>query len=114
MSRRSVALALAVAASVLPLSAQPPGPGGQAPGPGPGGQPPPTAGLVKRGKAPVSNEVLKVKLPKPKEADLANGVRLIVLEDRRLPRVSFRSSSRGPAGITTPMGRPVWLPTRRR
>jgi predicted Zn-dependent peptidase len=104
MSRRSVALALAIAASVLPLSAQPPGPGGQAPGPGPGGQPPPTAGLVKRGKAPVSNEVLKVKLPKPKEADLANGVRLIVLEDRRLPRVSFQIIIPGGGGYYDPEG----------
>ena len=28
-------------------------------------------GMVLKGKAPVSNEVLKVKLPKPQEADLA-------------------------------------------
>ena len=50
-------------------------------------RPPPTAGMVIKGKAPVSNDVLKVKLPKPQEADLANGLHLMVLEDHRLPRV---------------------------
>ena len=50
---------------------------------GPPGPPPSSGGLVKMGKAPVSAEVLKVKLPKPKEADLANGLHLIVLEDHR-------------------------------
>jgi hypothetical protein len=39
---------------------------------GPTGQPLTSTSVIK-GKAPVSNEVLKVKLPK-READLANGI----------------------------------------
>jgi len=66
------------------------------------GQPPPSAGLVKMGKAPVSADVLKVKLPRPKEADLANGVHLIVLEDHRLPRVSFQIIIPGAGGYYDP------------
>jgi zinc protease len=38
-----------------------------------------------KGKAPVNPEVLKVKLPKPVEASLKNGLRLIVLEDHKVP-----------------------------
>ena len=60
------------------------------------------AGLVKKGKAPVSNEVLKVKLPKPDEADLPNGLHLMVLEDHRLPQVRSRSSFPAPAATTIP------------
>ena len=44
------ALSFATVASPLLVAQQP----------APGGQPPPTAGLVKMGKAPVSKEVLKV------------------------------------------------------
>jgi len=71
--------------------------GGQVPA---GGQqePPPSAGLVVKGKAPVSNDVLKVKLPKPQEADLANGLHLMVLEDHRLPRISFQIIISGAGG----------------
>ena len=68
-------------------------------------QPPPTAGLVKKGKAPVSNEVLKVKLPRPQEADLANGAHLMVLEDHRLPRISMQIIIPGAGGIVDPSDR---------
>ena len=62
--------------------------------PAPAGQPPPTAGLVKKGKAPVSNGDSKVKLPKPREATSPNGLHLMVLEDHRLPRVTFQITFR--------------------
>jgi zinc protease len=52
--------------------------------------PSPTQGLVRKNKVPVSNDILKIKLPKPSEATLSNGLRLIVLEDHRLPQVSFQ------------------------
>ena len=58
-------------------------PGGQA-------QPPSSAGLVVKGNAPVSNDVLKVKLPTPSEADLPNGLHLMVLEDHRRRRSRSR------------------------
>jgi zinc protease len=65
-------------------------------------EPPPTAGLVIKGKAPVSNEVLRVKLPKPQEADLPNGLHLMVLEDHKLPRISFQIIIRGAGGYYDP------------
>jgi zinc protease len=64
--------------------------------------PPSTAGMVIKGKAPVSNEILKVKLPKPQMATLANGLQLMVLEDHRLPRVSFQIIIPGAGGYYDP------------
>jgi zinc protease len=61
-------------------------------------QPPSTVGMVIKGKAPVSNEILKVKLPKPQEADLPNGLHLMVLEDHKLPRISFQIIIPGAGG----------------
>lgn len=65
-------------------------------------QPPPAEGLVKKGRAPVSDEVLRVKLPKPQQATLPNGLQLIVLEDRRLPRISFQIIIPGAGGYYDP------------
>jgi zinc protease len=99
IATRGVTLGVACAAltfaavAIRPLGAQQPAAGGQ---------PPPTAGLVKMGKAPVSKDVLKVKLPRPREADLANGLHLIVLEDHRLPRVSFQILIPGAGGYYDP------------
>jgi len=44
-------------------------------------------GVTLKKKAPVSNEVLKVKFPKPVESKLKNGVELLVLEDHRSPTI---------------------------
>jgi zinc protease len=69
----------------------------------PGGEaPPPSAGLVVKGKAPVSNDILKVTLPKPQDADLPNGLHLMVLENRRLPRVAFQIIIPGAGGYFDP------------
>jgi predicted Zn-dependent peptidase len=64
--------------------------------------PPSSAGLVKKGRAPMSNEVLKVALPKPQEADLPNGLHVMVLEDHKLPRVSFQMVIPGAGGYYDP------------
>jgi predicted Zn-dependent peptidase len=65
--------------------------------------PPPSATkMVLKGKAPVSNDVLKVKLPRPQEADLGNGLHLMVLEDRRLPQITFTLLIRGAGGYFDP------------
>ncbi|HEY7499196.1 MAG TPA: pitrilysin family protein [Vicinamibacterales bacterium] len=64
--------------------------------------PPPSAGMVIKGKAPVSNDVLKVKLPKAQQATLANGLTVMVLEDHRLPRVSFQILVPGAGGYYDP------------
>ncbi len=44
-------------------------------------------GVTLKNRAPISNEVLKVKFPKPVESKLKNGMELMVLEDHRSPTV---------------------------
>jgi zinc protease len=63
-------------------------------------------GLVRKGKVPVSNEILKIKLPRPAEAELPNGLRLIVLEDHRLPQISFQLIIPGAGGFFDPAEQP--------
>ncbi|MCX6627468.1 MAG: hypothetical protein NTW28_07550, partial [Candidatus Solibacter sp.] len=46
-------------------------------------------GMVRLNRAPVSNEVLKVKLPRPVERPLSNGLRLVVLESHRAPTIAL-------------------------
>jgi zinc protease len=72
---------------------------------GPGQQTPPKAAVLK-GKAPVSKEILKVALPKSQEADLSNGVHLIVIEDHRAPQVFFQLLIDGAAGYYDPPSMP--------
>ncbi|HYV03262.1 MAG TPA: hypothetical protein VFB82_01680, partial [Blastocatellia bacterium] len=47
-------------------------------------------GLVIKGKAPISKEVLKVNLPKAYETKLSNGLQVIVLEQHKLPTFSMQ------------------------
>ncbi|MDQ3012568.1 MAG: insulinase family protein, partial [Acidobacteriota bacterium] len=54
------------------------------------GQPPSSKGSVIKGKAPVNKEVLKVKLPKPYETKLSNGLQVLVLEDHKLPSFNMQ------------------------
>jgi zinc protease len=91
-SRALVGAAIVFAASV---SAQQPG----------GQQPPPSTQMVLKGKAPVSEEILKVKLPVAKEATLPNGLRLMVLEDHRVPQVNFQLMIPGAGGYFDPQDR---------
>ena len=74
--------------------------------PPPGGNPTKAEGTILKGKAPVSKELLRVSLPKPKEADLANGVHLIVLEDKRTPQVNFSMIIDGAGGYYDPESMP--------
>src|ERR1700722_12581852 len=53
--------------------------------------------------APVSKEVLKVKLPKAQEMQLDNGMTVLILEDHRLPQISISMDIRGGAGLTDPV-----------
>jgi zinc protease len=69
-------------------------------------EPSPTQGLVRKGKVPVSEEILKIKLPRASEATLSNGLRLIVLEDRRLPQISFQLIVPGAGGYFDPPDQP--------
>jgi zinc protease len=63
-------------------------------------------GTVLKNKAPVSKELLRVKLPRPQEADLSNGVHLIVLEDHRTPQVNFLMIIDGAGGYYDPPAMP--------
>jgi zinc protease len=65
---------------------------GQEPAPQPG-KPAQLKGLT-----PVNKEVLKITLPRPAEADLPNGAHLMVLEDHRVPSVSFQIIITGAGG----------------
>ncbi|MBA3271206.1 MAG: insulinase family protein [Acidobacteria bacterium] len=74
----------------------------QAPPPA-GAQAPPMAGVVFKNKAPVSGKLLALKLPRPQEADLPNGLHVMVLEDRRAPQVTMQLSMRGAGGYYDPV-----------
>lgn len=84
---------LAIALAMIASAAGPQAGGQQAPS---------TTAMVLKGRAPVSNEVLKVKLPRPQEADLPNGLHLMVLEDRRLPQITFQIIIPGAGGYFDP------------
>ncbi len=59
------------------------GPGGpQLPGPS-------VKGVVIKGKAPIARDILRVRLPRPREAKLRNGLEVILLEDHRTPTFSM-------------------------
>lgn len=94
MVKRSLTTAALVAATAAMMSAQG--------GPPQAAQAPTTQKMVLKGKAPISKEVLKVKMPKPQEADLPNGLHLIVVEDRRLPQISFQMVIPGAGGYYDP------------
>jgi zinc protease len=69
-------------------------------------EPSPTRGVVRKGKVPVSGEILKIKLPHVSEATLHNGLHLIVLEDRRLPQIAFQLVIPGAGGYFDPAEQP--------
>jgi hypothetical protein len=59
-------------------------------GPAAGQSPPSAKGAVIKGRAPVSKEILKVKLPRAHEFKLSNGLQVILLEDKKLPTFSMQ------------------------
>lgn len=91
--RLTTALVIGLAATLV-LSAQAP-------------QNPSTApGTVLKNRAPVSKEILAVHLPKPQEADLPNGIHLMVLEDHRAPLVNMQLIIEGAGGYYDPTAAP--------
>ncbi len=86
-TKHLAAIGLMLAFAAPPAHAQ----GGQA-------APPSSKAVVMKGRAPVNEKVLDVKLPKPTEGDLANGIHLIVLEDHRAPQVTFQLLIPGAGG----------------
>ena len=65
-------------------------------------QKPQQGAVVMKGRAPVSTNVLKVTLPRPVETDLSSGLHVMVLEDHRVPMVSFQIQILGAGGYFDP------------
>jgi zinc protease len=93
--RSSIALIAAAAVSLAPISfAQVPQ--------DPGSKVIPLSKVERKNKAPVSNEILRVKIPKPTEIKLPNGLTVMVLEDHRLPLVTARLTILGAGALNDP------------
>jgi len=65
-----------------------------------------TSKVVRMNRAPVSTEVLRVKLPKPYETTLPNGLRVLVLEDHRFPLVTVNLIILGAGATAEPADSP--------
>lgn len=83
-SSKFFAALLALGIASAPVLAQRPA-GQQS---GPAGQS--ITGAEIKGKAPVNKEILKVNLPKAQEATLSNGLRVILLENHRVPTFTMQ------------------------
>jgi zinc protease len=83
-SKLSAALLLVALASTQVLAQRPAGGTPQ----GPAGQS--VKGADIKGRAPVNKEILKVNLPKAQEATLSNGMRVVLLENHRVPTFSMQ------------------------
>ena len=59
-----------------------------------------------KNRAPVSGDVIKVKLPRAQETQLSNGAYLMVLEDHRVPSVQFEIIMIGAGGYYDPPDMP--------
>jgi zinc protease len=75
------------------------------------GQPPddksiPTSKVERLNRAPVSKEILKVKLPRPIETTLPNGINLMILEDHRVPLVTVQFDINGAGPMYEPTSQP--------
>jgi zinc protease len=95
VKRYLVGVLLAGALVAVPAAQQPPPP-----------NPSKAEGTVLKNKAPVNKEILKVTLPKAQEADLSNGVHLIVIEDHRAPQIFFQMIIDGAGGYYDPPASP--------
>src|ERR671915_605717 len=69
--------------------------------------PQPSPSIVERkNRAPVSREMLTVKLPKPAEFKLKNGVTVLVMEDHRAPFISVQLHIMGAGALFEPPALP--------
>jgi zinc protease len=68
----------------------------------PGSKAIPLSKVERKNKAPVSDEILRVKIPKPTQITLPNGLTILVLEDHRLPLVTARLSILGAGALNDP------------
>ncbi len=66
----------------------------------------PTSKVERLNRAPVSKEILRVKLPRPVEATLPNGINVMILEDHRFPLVTVEFDINGAGPIFEPANQP--------
>ena len=62
----------------------------------------PPSKVERKNKAPVSREILRVKLPQPVEAKLKNGLTVLILEDKRAPFVTMQLYIGGAGALFEP------------
>ncbi|HET9916494.1 MAG TPA: pitrilysin family protein [Candidatus Binatia bacterium] len=62
----------------------------------------PPSKVERKNRAPVARDILGVKLPKPVEAKLKNGLTVLIIEDRRAPFVSVQLQVGGAGGLYEP------------
>lgn len=66
----------------------------------------PTSKVERLNRAPVSKEILKVKLPRPVETTLSNGINVMILEDHRFPLVTVQFDIDGAGPLYEPASVP--------
>jgi zinc protease len=66
----------------------------------------PTSKVERLNRAPVSKDILNVKLPRPIETTLPNGIHLMILEDHRFPLVTVQFDIDGAGPMYEPAGQP--------
>jgi predicted Zn-dependent peptidase len=62
--------------------------------------------IERKGRAPLSKEVLKVKLPRPVEAKLDNGLTILILENHQFPTVNVNFTINGAGALYEPANMP--------
>jgi predicted Zn-dependent peptidase len=58
--------------------------------------------VERKNRAPISREILRVVIPKPVEAKLQNGLKVLILEDHRFPTVSVQLHIAGAGALFEP------------
>src|SRR5579859_899665 len=64
------------------------------------------AALVRLNRAPISNEVVRVHIPKPVKATLTNGVKVLIVEDHRFPVINTELVINGAGPLFDPASQP--------
>src|SRR5277367_6354784 len=62
--------------------------------------------VERKNRAPVSKEILQVKLPRPVETILPNGMTVLILEDHRFPTVNVDFTIQGAGALWEPSDQP--------
>ncbi len=62
----------------------------------------PPSKVERKNRAPVARNILSVKLPKPVEAKLKNGLTVLIIEDHRAPFISMQLHVSGAGGLFEP------------